>query len=269
MRRLNIGGHELETLWIPGEKKDAPPMVFLHEGLGSVRLWRDVPQRLVEATGACALVYSRYGNGYSAVLEEPRSPEYMHDEALVVLPALLDCLEIREPVLVGHSDGASIAIIYAAEHPASALLLEAPHVFVEEISVRSIAAIREPYANGGLRERLGRHHADVDKTFYGWNEIWLSPAFHDWNIEEFAARVSAPMLLLQGVDDEYGTRAQLEAIRRAASCSVDELLLANCGHAPHRDRSDLAIPTMAAFIRNRFSGSAERTSCTAASPNGR
>ncbi|TAM86629.1 alpha/beta hydrolase [bacterium] len=243
-------------------------MVFLHEGLGSVRLWRDVPRRLAEATGACALVYSRYGNGYSAVLEEPRAPEYMHDEALVVLPALLDRLGIRKPVLVGHSDGASIAIIYAAEHPVSALVLEAPHVFVEDASVRSIAAIREPYANGGLRERLGRHHADVDKTFYGWNDIWLSPAFHDWNIEEYAARVSAPTLLLQGVDDEYGTRAQLEAVRRASAGAVDELLLAGCGHAPHRDRPDLAIPAMAAFIRSRFTGPAERTSRTAASPIG-
>ncbi|TAM72730.1 alpha/beta hydrolase [bacterium] len=246
-----------------------PPLVFLHEGLGSVRLWKDVPHRLVEATGSCALVYSRYGNGYSAVLEEPRAPEYMHDEALVVLPALLDRLDVREPVLVGHSDGASIAIIYAAEHPTSALVLEAPHVFVEDISVRSIAGIREPYANAGLRERLGRHHADVDKTFYGWNDVWLSPAFRDWNIEEYAARVSAPALLLQGVDDEYGTRAQLEAIRRVAAGRVDELLLADCGHAPHRDRPDLAIPMVAAFIRNLNSDAAGQSSGTVASPSGR
>ena len=258
MQRLTIGGRELELLWIPGEAEDVPPMVFLHEGLGSVRLWKDVPRRLVEATGASALVYSRYGNGYSAVLEEPRAPAYMHDEALMVLPELLDRLEIREPVLVGHSDGASIAIIHAAEHPVSALVLEAPHVFVEDLSVRSIAAIREPYVHGGLRERLGRHHADVDKTFYGWNEVWLSPAFRDWNIEEYAARVGAPTLLLQGADDEYGTRAQLEAIRRLSPGAVDELLLADCGHAPHRDRPELALPTMASFISGRIAGATEK-----------
>ncbi|TAM57721.1 alpha/beta hydrolase [bacterium] len=248
-QRLTVDGRELELLWIPGAREDAPALVFLHEGLGSVQLWKDLPQQLVEATGAGALVYSRYGNGFSAVLQEPRDPRYMHHEALVVLPELLERVGLREPVLIGHSDGASIAVVHGAEHPVSGLALEAPHVFAEELSLRSIAAIREPYANGGLRERMARYHTDVDKTFYGWNDVWLSPAFRDWNIERYAARIIAPMLLVQGASDEYGTRAQLEAIRRASLGAVDELLLSNCGHAPHRDRPELALPALAAFVR--------------------
>ncbi|MDE2571247.1 MAG: alpha/beta hydrolase [bacterium] len=253
---MNIEGRRIETLWIAGADAQAPPLVFLHEGLGSLGLWRDVPRRLVEATGASALVYSRYGNGFSGVLESARPVAYMHEEALEALPALLDHFAIRRPVLVGHSDGASIALIHAAQHPVRALILEAPHVFVEELSLRSIAAVREPYLQGELRRRLARHHADVDRTFFGWNDVWLSPEFRGWNIEAYAARISAPTFLLQGQTDEYGSRAQLQAIRAAAQGPVDELLLAGCGHTPHRDRPDLVLPAIAAYVRTLTAASA-------------
>ncbi|MDQ2872499.1 MAG: alpha/beta hydrolase, partial [Candidatus Eremiobacteraeota bacterium] len=182
---MNVGKRELEVVRIAGKVADAPTLVLLHEGLGSVSAWREFPQALAARTGLPALVYSRYGNGRSDVLAEKRTPRYMHDEALVVLPELLERCEVRDSVLIGHSDGASIALIYAAEHGAGVrgIVLEAPHVFVEELSVQSIVAAKTVYESTDLRERLGRHHADADRTFYGWNDIWLDPAFRDWNIE--------------------------------------------------------------------------------------
>ncbi len=186
------------------------------------------------------------------MLDRARRPEYMHEEALQTLPVLLDALRIETTVLIGHSDGASIALLYAAEYPrgVAGLVLEAPHVFVEDISVRSIAAIRSQYEDGPLRARLGRHHANADSTFYGWNDIWLSPEFARWNIEPAAARITAPMLLLQGRDDEYGTLGQIDAIVRR-SRGVDSLVLANCGHTPHRDRAALVEATIANWIVER------------------
>jgi pimeloyl-ACP methyl ester carboxylesterase len=228
----------IETERIPAERSGAPILVFLHEGLGSVRLWRGFPAALAARTGYGAFVYSRRGNGFSPALTAPRTTQYMHDEALVELPRVLAEEEAGDVVLVGHSDGASIALVYAAEHPqrVRALVLEAPHVFVEDLSVLSIGAIRERYESSDLRERMARHHADGDATFYAWNDIWLSRAFRDWNIESYLARVRAPILALQGADDEYGTLAQIEAIARGSGGAVDRIVLAGCGHAPHSDR---------------------------------
>lgn len=211
--------------------------MFLHEGLGSVALWRDFPACVAAAANAGALVYSRAGNGHSDALEVKRTVRYMHDEATLVLPELLRMLGIERPVLLGHSDGASIALIYAGAHPggARALILEAPHVFVEDLSVRSIAAIRERYERGGLREKMLPYHRDVDATFFGWNDIWLDPAFRSWNIEASLRTVDVPVLALQGAQDEYGTLAQLDALEKSPG-AVDRLVLAGCGHAPHRDR---------------------------------
>ena len=230
-----------------------PVLVLLHEGLGSARLWKSVPDELARMTGCGVIVYSRYGNGFSQVLQEPRAVSYMHDEALEALPDVLDAFAVERAVLVGQSDGASIALIYAGEVGARVcgVVAEAPHVFVEDISVQSIAQAKVAYESSKLREALSRHHEDAGKTFYGWNDIWLSPAFRSWNIQESVRKIRVPLLLVQGLNDEYGTMAQLDAIvSDARDARVDTLHLAQCGHAPHRDRPDLVLPAIAAFIRN-------------------
>ena len=241
----------IETERIPATRSEAPELVFLHEGLGSVALWRGFPAALAERTGLGALVYSRRGNGFSEPLTHPRTPQYMHEEALVELPQVLADEHVGDTVLVGHSDGASIALIYAAEHPerVRALVLEAPHVFVEGLSVLNIGAIRERYENGELRERMARHHTDGDATFYSWNDIWLSPTFRDWNIEPYLARVRAPILAIQGSNDEYGTLAQLDAIANRAGGPVDRIVLAGCGHAPHADRPAFVTDAIAGWLQ--------------------
>ncbi len=226
-------------------------LVFLHEGLGSIALWKDVPDRLAEQTGCGVLVYSRYGNGFSDALEGARPVSYMHDEAHIVLPEVLDAFDVRDAVLVGHSDGASIALIYAGDigDRVRGVVAEAPHVFVEDISVESIALAKVAFETSDLAQRLARYHEDVKRTFYGWNDIWLHPDFRSWNIRESVRQIDVPMLLIQGVNDEYGTPAQLEAIREDVSLSrVDTLLLANCGHSPHRDRPEATLSAIATFI---------------------
>jgi pimeloyl-ACP methyl ester carboxylesterase len=229
-------------------------LVFLHEGLGSIGLWKDVPDRLAELTGCGLLVYSRYGNGFSEVLDAARTVSYMHDEARIVLPEVLAAFDVRDAVLVGHSDGASIALIYTGETGTHvrAVVAEAPHVFVEDLSVESIALAKVAFETTELAQRLSRYHEDVRRTFYGWNDIWLHPDFRNWNIRDAVRGIKVPMLLIQGVNDDYGTPAQLEAIREDASEScVDTLLLANCGHSPHRDRPDATLSAIAAFITSR------------------
>jgi pimeloyl-ACP methyl ester carboxylesterase len=224
---------------------------LLHEGLGSLDLWRDVPQRLAQLTGCPVVAYSRYGNGFSQVLEQPRSLSYMHDEALEALPDVLDAFSIERAVLIGHSDGASIALVHGAErrNRVCGIVAEAPHAFVEDLSVASIARAKEAYESGDLRARMRRHHADVDATFYGWNDIWLHPEFRTWNIRESVRKIDVPVLLIQGVEDEYGTIAQLDSIREdARGARVDSLYLARCGHAPHRDRPDAVLPAIASFV---------------------
>ncbi len=235
---VEAAGRRVDAHWIAPRIDGAPTLVFLHEGLGSIGLWRDFPQAIADRTGFGALVYSRYGNGRSQSLSAPRDVRYMHDEASIALPELLDRFEIERALLVGHSDGASIALIYAAEHPrrVSAVVVEAPHVFVEELSVRSIAEIGQRYRNGDLRERMARHHDDVDATFFGWNDIWLHPDFLAWNIEPLLTRIEAPVLCIQGAQDEYGTLAQVEAIARDVKGPVDRVILDRCGHSPHRER---------------------------------
>ncbi len=247
-RDVVAGGKRLETIRYGGDPA-RPAIVMLHEGLGSISLWRDLPQRLSERTHCTVVAYSRYGYGRSDVLREKREPEYMHHEGEVVLPALLEQLGIERPVLFGHSDGASIALIYAGAHPAAvrALVLEAPHVFVEELSVRSIAEAKTAYATTDLPAKLGRHHTDADATFAGWNDIWLDSRFRDWNIESYAARVRVPVLLIQGEADEYGTIAQLDAIS-ARVPDTETSMVPGAGHSPHRDAPELVIERSAAFI---------------------
>lgn len=237
MPHVEIRGRRLETRVIPGAA-ERPWLVFLHEGLGSVSLWRDFPDKVARRLGMRALIYSRQGYGQSDPLEGPRDVDFMHREALDVLPLLLAAFRIERALLVGHSDGASIALIHAASHPAtvSGLVAMAPHVLVEPICQQSIARVAETYEQGELRARLARHHAHVDDAFLGWSRIWLDPRFRTWALGPECQRLSVPSLLIQGEDDEYGTLAQLDAIQQAAPGAVTRLVLAHCGHAPQRDQ---------------------------------
>ena len=223
--------------------------MFLHEGLGSVSLWKDVPARVAERTGCGIFVYSRRGYGASDALGAPREPDYMHREADIVLPALLDDARIERPILFGHSDGASIALLFAAALPgrARALVLEAPHVFVEDLSVASIAAAKTAFETTDLRSKLARHHADAAGAFRGWNDIWLDERFRAWNIEDRLALVDVPVLVVQGEDDEYGTLAQIRSIE-AHVRDVTTVVLERCAHSPHRDRPDAVLDAVAAFV---------------------
>ena len=244
---IEVRGRHIEAERIGPEQ--GPTLVFLHEGLGSLGLWRDFPRRLCDATGLGAFVYSRAGYGQSDSAPLPWPVRYMHDEA-ELLPELLAEAGIGDPILVGHSDGASIAIIYAGSgSPARALILEAPHVFTEEGGLASIAKMRELYATTDLRRKLARWHRDVDNAFNGWNGAWLNPEFRKWNLEEYLPRISQPILLVQGRDDEYGTEKQLDAIRAQVEGAVETVLLDQCGHSPHRDQPEAALSAMAGFIR--------------------
>jgi len=245
---LSVRGKQIEARQIgsPG----GPTLVFLHEGLGSVGLWRDFPDRLAEATGRPAFVYSRAGYGQSERTEMPRPIRYMHDEA-GLLPDVLEAAGVEDPVLIGHSDGASISIIHAGSGgKARALVLLAPHVLTEEMGLRSIAKAREAYERGDLRQRLAKHHKDVDAAFWGWNRPWLDPEFRQWNLEEFLPRIQVPILVVQGEDDEYGTQAQMAAIQRGAR-DVEVLLLPRCGHSPHRDQPDATLRGISSFLQRR------------------
>ena len=303
MPHLKIGDKQLEYAWHGRGPAKAPTLVFLHEGLGCVAMWRNFPERLANATGCGALVYSRAGYGQSDPSELPRPVRFMHDEALVTLTQVLDAFAIREAVLVGHSDGGSIAIIHAggmstgnSHHgdPQSTenqpelspktlirgLILEAPHVLVEEVGLESIRAIAEEYrtaivtvpsseraslgrdagrvlanrpedagALSLLKQRLARYHGkNVDETFWGWNDVWLNPEFRSWNIEEFLPQITVPVLLIQGQDDQYGTLAQVKAIEAGCQAPVRTVLLPDCGHSPHIDQPARALEAMREFV---------------------
>ena len=246
---VTVLGGRLEVQRIAGAGAGAPTLVFLHEGLGSVSMWRDFPRKAAEATGCAAVVYSRRGYGRSDPLRGPRPVRYMHDEALEVLPRLLDELGVREPVLVGHSDGGSIAIIYAAVHDRlKGLVVMAPHVFVEDMGLESIAQAKVAFETTDLRQRLARHHADPEGAFRGWNDVWLHPEFRAWNIEEHLPRITCPVLAIQGFDDEYGTMAQIDAVVRQVSGPVEALRLDRCGHSPHRDQPAAVLEALARFV---------------------
>jgi pimeloyl-ACP methyl ester carboxylesterase len=256
MPGIDIAGSRLELVRLPSANPiaGAAPIVLLHEGLGSVSLWRDFPQRLADATGAEAIVYSRLGYGQSDPIRAPRGVSYMHDEALIVLPELLDRLGIERPILFGHSDGGSIALIHAggSGRDVSGVVVLAPHVMVEDLSVASIAEAKVAYDTADLKTRLARHHADVDSAFRGWNDIWLHPEFRAWNIEEYLPRIVAPILAIQGEGDEYGTMEQIDRIGRLAR-DVELLKLADCGHSPHRDQPVAVIAATTDFVRRRIS----------------
>ncbi len=248
---VQAGGHRLEYETIGLGAADAPAIVMLHEGLGSVALWRDFPGAVNEATGLRVLVYSRWGYGKSEPITTfPHGTDYMHREALEALPDLLRKLGIAKPILFGHSDGGSIALLYAARHIAPeplAVIAMAPHVFVERVSTISIAKARVAYEETDLRSKLAKFHDDVDSAFYGWNTAWLLPAFADWNIETEIADIRCPILVIQGEGDEYGTPKQLESIKTHSGGKAELALLPNCGHSPHRDQREA---TLAAIKRH-------------------
>jgi pimeloyl-ACP methyl ester carboxylesterase len=264
---LSVSGHALEVQRIAANivaHENVPELVFLHEGLGSVSHWKTFPAEVAHATGCGVTVYSRYGSGNSDLLTEPHPVTYMHDEALHALPDLLAQLNIRNPILVGHSDGASIAIIFAGSKQAGStpaaskragvqtgvrgLVLLAPHVFVEDLSVASIAEAKTKFEGTDLAEKLGRHHRDAARTFWGWNNIWLHPDFRRWNIEEYLPRITCPILAIQGLDDQYGTIAQVEAIKRQSGGPVEVLALPECRHSVHRDQHDAVLEAIARFV---------------------
>ena len=247
---LTIGTAQLEYRMIGPGPDAAPTIVMLHEGLGCVGLWGDFPDRLAAATGAGVFVYSRAGYGRSSPAALPRPVTFMHQEAREVLPELLDTIGFRRGLLVGHSDGASIAAIYAGstpDHRVRGLVLMAPHFFVEDMAVAEIARVRDAYATTDLRAKLARWHENVDVAFRGWNDVWLDPAFRKWDITAELAYVRVPVLVVQGEDDQYGTLRQVEAARQECYCPVDVALIAGVGHAPHREAPDTTERVVADF----------------------
>jgi pimeloyl-ACP methyl ester carboxylesterase len=230
-----------------------PALVFLHEGLGSIRQWRDFPAKVCAATGCPGVVYDRYGYGQSEVLAEPRrTVRFMHDEGLISLPELLSALKVKNPILIGHSDGASIALIHAgAGHAVRGVVAMAPHVFIEPVCLTSIAKAKTTFETTDLPERLGRYHKDVRKTFYGWADVWLDPEFKGWDIRgEYLPGVRCPVLAIQGHDDEYGTMAQLDEIEQRVSGPRELLKLEKCGHAPFRDQPAPTEAAIVGFVRS-------------------
>ncbi len=250
---IQLGDVRLEYRRIPARAGGRPALVFLHEGLGCVGIWRDFPDRLAAATGCEAFVYSRAGYGRSSPVPLPRPLRYMHHEGLEVLPRLLDAAGLEEVILVGHSDGGSIALIHAGGADAGGrvrgVVTEAPHVLCEELSVSSIREARKAFLEGGLRDKLARLHGEnVDCAFWGWNRAWLDPGFADWNIEEYLPSIRVPVLVVQGRQDPYGTEEQIRRIQASCGAPVEVVLLDDCGHAPHRDQPAAALEAMASFV---------------------
>jgi pimeloyl-ACP methyl ester carboxylesterase len=235
----------------PRQHAGGPPLVFLHEGLGCIAMWKDFPARLCERLGLEGIVYDRWGHGLAEPLDRPRTVRYLHDEAQIFLPALLRELGIGRAILVGHSDGGTIALLFAAAFPAltAAVVAEAAHVFVEEITLAGIRAAVEAYATTNLPQRLARYHgAKTESIFRAWHECWLSPAFRDWNIEAELARIVCPTLVLQGEADEYGTPAQVTAIAKGVTGPAETALLPGCAHIPHLQAAEAVLDRIAGFL---------------------
>ncbi len=251
----------LEYQWAGVRDAQAPVIVFLHEGLGSVSMWRNFPDQLCRATGCRGLVYSRpgYGNSTPRATDDHWAPDFMHRQADEVLPAFLQAVGIdaskNPPWLFGHSDGGSIALLFAAHHPTqlAGAIVVAPHILVEDVSVTSIAQARTAYLETDLRERLARHHADPNSAFWGWNDIWLDPGFRPWRIDDQLASIQCPLMAVQGVDDAYGTLEQIRGIaRKVPQCELLEIN--SCGHSPHKDQPDQLIAAVTHFFNRQHEG---------------
>jgi pimeloyl-ACP methyl ester carboxylesterase len=248
--RLTVRQRGIEAAWWGHASADRTPIVLLHEGLGSVAMWRDFPAAVAERTSRRVMAYSRFGHGWSDPPSSRHTIQFMHEEA-ERLPEILDAAAISRAIVLGHSDGGSIALIFAAQHATrtAALILEAPHVFVEDVSVASIERTTAEYAaQANLRSRLGRYHANVDSAFRGWSDVWLDPTFREWNLEPYLPRITCPVLLIQGQQDEYGTLRQIDAIQQQVTGPVERLVLPDCGHSPHRDQKDTVLAAIAEYV---------------------
>ena len=248
---LDVGGARLEYRFWNQEVVTGPTLVLLHEGLGCVAIWRDFPERLAAATGYRVFAYSRQGYGGSSPCALPRPLTYLHDEARDVLPAVLDAAGVRPCVLVGHSDGGSIAALYAGMHDdprIKGIAVIAPHFFTEEVAVAGIAEAKRLFETTDLRDKLKRLHGDnVDCAFRGWSESWLNPAWRDWDLTEYLPKITVPVLALQGVDDHYGTQAQIDIVVERCTAPVTKVMLPNCGHSPHREAGDETLRAITEF----------------------
>ncbi len=247
---LRLGAADLEYRFIGPQPDQAPTIIMLHEGLGCVGLWGDFPDRLQATTGAGVLVYSRAGYGASSPVRLPRPLDYMHVEALEILPKLMEAIGFRRGLLLGHSDGASIATIYAGahqDHRVQGVVLIAPHFIVEDVSVKSIAEIKQSYETADLKTKLARWHKNVDNAFYGWNAAWLDPKFRGWDISDYLAYIRVPVKLVQGADDQYGTLRQIEIATEECYCPVDVMVIPSAGHSPHRDAPGATLDAITEF----------------------
>ena len=253
---FEINGKKLETIWLGPPPDQAPTLVFLHEGLGSAQHWRSFPEKLVQATGCGALVYSRLGYGLSDPCELPRPATYLHHEAQDVLPPLLEAFKIQDCILIGHSDGGSIALIYGGEDTAVNLLgiiTEAAHVFNEEVCISAIKESKQAYLHTDMREKLLKYHQHVDIAYWGWHDVWISDEFAQFNIEEYLPHIQVPMLIIQGEDDPFGTLKQVEAIQAQTICSVETLILPDCEHTPHKQQKEATLLAMTNFVQKLLS----------------
>jgi pimeloyl-ACP methyl ester carboxylesterase len=256
---VTLDGRRFAYEQVPGDPSAGAPLVFLHEGLGSVGLWRGFPRKVAEATGRRAFAYSRLGHGDSDPPPRPRTPAFMHEEARAVLPRLLEAWGVEAPLLVGHSDGGSIALIHAAGHPVTAVACLAPHVLVEPLCVEEIERVKVAFEQEDLRDRMGRHHRDPDAAFYGWNAVWLDPAFRAWSIEDLLPAVDAPVLVVQGSEDPFGTLVHADSVAAHAGGPVERVVLP-CGHAPHLQAAEETFAAVTGFVESHRS----RTSAPAA-----
>jgi len=252
---LIAAGHRLRARRLSHPRRSrgngSPVLVFLHEGLGCIKLWRDFPAALVEATGLDGLIYDRWGHGKSDPLTVRRPHRYLHDEAFDSLPELLQRCGVKDAILIGHSDGGTIALLYGARyrHGLRGIITEAAHVFVEDVTLVGIRETVKHYESGDLKQRLSRYHGDNTNTlFWAWADTWLDPDFRGWNVESYLPQVTSPLLLIQGEDDEYATRAQVDAIVGQVSGAARPFLVPRCGHSPHREARDAVLEVMAAFI---------------------
>jgi pimeloyl-ACP methyl ester carboxylesterase len=243
---LAVPGGRVEYVDVPGDPALAP-LLFLHEGLGSVRLWRGWPERVAAGTGRRAVAYSRLGHGFSDPPAAPRTAGFMHAEAADVVPALRRALRLTDPVLVGHSDGGSIALVHAATHPVTGLVVLAPHVIAEEAGLVGVAAARDAFTGGELAARMARHHRDPAVTFTNWNDVWLSEEFRSWDLRPLLPGITAPALAVQGTADPYGTTLHVEAVRDGSNGPV-ELLVLGCGHAPHLEEPERVTAEVVRFL---------------------